>query len=222
MYRHSIALLAAFFFCMTANAVASDLHAEIQRRYGEMRSFAADFEQVLSHRESGAVERRQGRIMFQKPLKIRWQTARPHEELLVVTEDGIWDYLPDEEIAYRYPVSLVHDSRNIIQVVTGQAALTRDFDVKAEGSEEGLAKLRLYPKEPSTQMVEALVWVDTGSGYIRKVRSTDFYGNTNEIRFTSFDAAARFKASEFTFTPPKGVEIEDRRNQGGQGKELFR
>lgn len=108
--------------------------------------------------------------MFQKPLLIRWQTAKPHAETLVVTNKEIWDYLPDEEVAYRYPPSLAQDSRSIIQVITGQAVLTKDFEVKDEGLEQGLAKLRLYPKEPAPQMVEALIWVDPASGYIRRAQ----------------------------------------------------
>ena len=140
----------------------------------------------------------------------------------MVTAKEIWDYLPDEEVAYRYPPSLVRDSRSIIQVITGQAALTKDFEVKPEGEEQGLAKLRLYPKEPAPQMVEALIWVEPGSGYIRRASIVDFYGNTNEVRFTSFKPDARLKSSDFSFTPPKGIEVEDRIGRDVPERELFK
>lgn len=203
-------------------AMAANLASVIQERYETLKSFSADFEQTLTHKESGSVERRQGRLLFQKPLLIRWHTAKPHEETLVVTAKEIWDYLPDEEVAYRYPPSLVRDSRSIIQVITGQAALTKDFEVKPEGEEQGLAKLRLYPKEPAPQMVEALIWVEPGSGYIRRASIVDFYGNTNEVRFTSFKPDARLKSSDFSFTPPKGIEVEDRIDRDVPERELFK
>ncbi len=208
-------------FCLSP-VMAADLASVIQQRYETLKSFSAEFEQTLTHKESGSVERRQGSLLFQKPLLIRWQTAKPHEETLVVTAREIWDYLPDEEVAYRYPPSLVRDSRSIIQVITGQAALTKDFDVKPEGEDQGMAKLRLYPKEPAPQMVEAVIWVEPGSGYIRRASIVDFYGNTNDVRFLSFKPDVRLSSSDFSFTPPKGIDVEDRIDRDMSERELFK
>lgn len=215
--------LAAGLVLLVASAVqAADIAATIQARYENLRTFSATFEQTLTHKESGSVEKRQGNLLFQKPLLIRWQTDKPHEETLVVTHKEIWDYLADEEIAYRYPLELVRDSRTIIQVITGQAALTKDFDVKEAGQENGLAKLHLYPKEPAPQMVEALLWVEPSTGYIRRASIIDFYGNSNDVRFTQFKPDTSLKESDFTFTAPKGVEVEDRIDRKVQEKELFK
>ena len=194
----------------------------IRTRYEALKSFDADFEQTLTHKESGSVEKRKGRLTFQKPLLIRWQTAKPHEETLVVTGKEIWDYLPDEEIAYRYPPNLVQDSRSIIQVLTGQSAMTRDFDVKAAGMDGNLVRLVLYPHEPTPQMVEATIWVEPESGYIRRANIVDFYGNANDVRFTSFRPDARIAPAEFRFTPPRDVEVEDRIDRTIEERELFK
>ena len=216
-----LALAAGLVLLVASAAQAADIAATIQARYEKLRTFSATFEQTLTHKESGSVEKRQGSLLFQKPLLIRWQTDKPHEETLVVTHKEIWDYLADEEIAYRYPLELVRDSRTIIQVITGQAALTKDFDVKEAGQENGLAKLHLYPKEPAPQMVEALLWVEPSTGYIRRASIIDFYGNSNDVRFTQFKPDTSLKASDFTFTAPKGVEVEDRIDRKVQERELF-
>ena len=216
-----VALALSFSIVPAAPVFAADMAATIQARYEKTGSFSADFEQTLTHKESGSVEKRQGKLLFKKPLLIRWQTAKPHEETLVVTGKEILNYLPDEEIAYRYPLTLVQDSRSIIQVITGQAALTKDFDVKSEGKEDGLAKLRLFPKEPAPQMVEAIIWVEPETGYIKRANILDFYGNSNEVRFTSFAPDVSIKASDFSFTPPKGIEVEDRIESAVPEKELF-
>ena len=217
-----LALAAGLVLLVASAAQAADIAATIQARYEKLRTFSATFEQTLTHKESGSVEKRQGNLLFQKPLLIRWQTDEPHEETLVVTHKEIWDYLADEEIAYRYPLELVRDSRTIIQVITGQAALTKDFDVKEAGQENGLAKLHLYPKEPAPQMVEALLWVEPSTGYIRRASIIDFYGNSNDVRFTQFKPDTSLKESDFTFTAPKGVEVEDRIDRKVQEKELFK
>lgn len=206
-----------------ASAEDAARYAElIRKRYETLKSFNADFEQTLTHKESGSEEKRKGRLLFQKPLRIRWQTAEPHEETLVVTDKEIWDYLPDEEIAYRYPPSLVSDSRSIIQVLTGQSVMTRDFDVKVAGTEDGLVRLLLYPHEPAPQMVEAAIWIEPESGYIRRAKIIDFYGNANDVRFTGFTPDVRIAPIEFRFKPPADVEVEDRIDRTVQERELFK
>ena len=199
-------------------ALATGVVTAIQQRYERLASYTADFEQTITHRESGSTERRQGRLLFKKPLLIHWQTNKPHEELLLVTSKEVWNYLPDEEIAWRYPLSVMQGSQGVIQVLTGQTALDRDFEVREEGREDGFRKLRLYPKEPSPQMVEALLWVDNNA-LIRRVSVLDFYGNGNDVRFTSFKADAPVRAADFTFQPPAGVDVENR--DGTEGVQFF-
>ena len=60
------------------------------------------------------------------------------------------------------------------------------------------------------QLVEARLYVDPVKGYIQRAVITDFYGNANDVRFTSFIPDADISSSAFRFTPPKGVEVEDR------------
>lgn len=203
-------------------ATENPLVAKIQNAYSQINSFEADFEQTLTHKESGSKEKRQGKIAFQKPLQIRWQTAKPHEETLIVNSKEIWDYLPDEQLAYRYSPQVAQDSRSIIQVITGQAKLSKDFDIKNGGNQNGLNKLILFPKEPSTQMVEAHIWVDPASGAIQRANVIDFYGNSNDIAFKSFRPGAKIAASQFSFKPPKGTEVEDRIDHKVQERDLFK
>ena len=203
-------------------AQAARLEADLQKNYEQIKGFKAAFTQRLTHRESGSVEERKGTLLFQKPLLVRWETAKPHAEILIITPKEIWDYLPDEELAYRYSPQLVQDSRSLIQVITGQARLDQDFTVKAEGEENGLQKLRLYPKEPTPELVEALIWVDAKAQLIRKAVITDFYANTNEVTFTELTPNVTHPATVFTFTPPKGVEVEDRLGQQVQERPLFK
>lgn len=211
-------LVVQFFF---SSVRADDLTQMIQRHYSGMTSFAADFAQTLTHKESGSVEKRRGKLLFAKPLRINWQTSSPRAERLVITNKSIWNYIPDEAIAYRYNPNLIQGATTILQVITGQADLMRDFDVKRVGLENSLQHLKLYPKNPTTQLVEADIWVDPLSGVIRKSKSVDFYGNGNAIEFTSYKENISVRDSAFAFTPPKGVEVEDRRNDA-KGKDLLR
>ena len=183
---------------------------EVQRVYGAMDAFQAEFTQKLTHRESGSFEMRDGSLLFKKNLFVRWETAKPHAELLVINNREIWNYLPDEMIAYRYALEMSKDSHALIRVVTGQARLDQDFSVEEDGKEDGLLRLRLYPLEPTQQMVEAGIWVEPAAYVIKRAMILDFFGNSNEIRFTKLITKPKLEAKSFDFTPPRGVFVEDR------------
>ena len=194
-------------------AAADAMLTDIQRTYDAMQRFNGEFTQELQHLESGGVERRQGVLTFEKPLRIRWETAEPFTELLLATDNDVWDYLPDEEVAYRYGLDVVKDSSSILKVITGQSRLDTDFDVEREADRDGLAVYRLYPKNPTTQLVEAVLQFDPSTKLLRQAEIVDFYGNTNRITFTRMTPNAKIPAGTFQFTPPEGISVEDRRGQ---------
>jgi outer membrane lipoprotein carrier protein len=201
--------------CLPGTALGASVAAALQKKYDGIDSMRAEFTQILRHKESGSQENRTGVLLFKKPLLVRWETKAPAPELLVVTKAEIWNAFPDEEVAYKYPLSLVEDSRSIIRVVTGQARLDQDFTIEDEGKEDGLTKLRLFPKEPVQGLVEAIFWVDGDSGLIRRFRIYDFYGNENEITFTNQKTGVSLPDKDFSYTPPKAVQVEDRTKGDG-------
>ena len=201
-------------------AAADDIAATIKARYASINTFQAEFTQYLKPRESGQKEKRQGTLLFKKPLLVNWETRAPHAEKLVISAKEIWDYLPDEKVAYRYPHSLVDDSTSLIQIVTGQDLLSKDFDVKDGGKQGALQILRLYPKNPTPQMIQADLYVDPVKGYIQRAEIIDFYGNSNDVRFTSFIPDADVSSSSFSFRAPSGVDVEDK-SKAGDGGKLF-
>jgi len=200
--------------CFCSPACAEELSAAVEKMqtaYAQMKGFRADFDQQLTQSGSGVSEQRKGSISFQKPLLLRWETASPHPELLVVTEKEIWNYLADEELAYRFSRKLVEDSRSLILVITGQSPISKDFDIEAAPEKDagGLLHLILYPKEPSMELTEAQLWLDPTTGFIRKVLAMDFYGNTNTVELKEMKTDPAFAAEEFHFSPPEGTEVED-------------
>lgn len=198
---------------------ANPITGKIQKFYDGLNGFSANFSQTLEHRESGSKEARNGKLFFKKPLLINWKTQKPNEESIIVNSREIWNYLPDEEVAYRYSPDMLDHSHGIIQVLTGAASLEKEFDMKEAGREGRLAKFMLYPYEPTPQLVEAAIWVDEGTGQITRARLIDFYGNANDVALSAFKPEKDLSNSLFSFKPPAGIDIEDRRE--GEGKALF-
>lgn len=204
---------------MAADTVsAEDLPDLIQQRYDSLDTFQADFVQELTNVASGEVETREGRIWYKQPSQVRWETATPEKELLVVGSEYAWDYIEDEELAIKYGIATLLDSKTILRFISGQANIKEDFVVKTEwqGADEVRAKwgkgftvLQLIPKEAEPGMVLAFVGVEPDTGLLRQVMIVDFYGNGNELRLSNVELNVDLPADMFTFEPPQGITVED-------------
>ncbi len=209
----SLALCLSIF--LVSVAFGNDIVIKLQKKYEDMQSLQAEFTQTLTHKESGSVDEKAGTLVFKKPLLVRWEVLPPKEELLLVTKDVIWNVFVDENVAYKYPLSLAQDNQSIVQVITGQAKLSRDFIVKNLGTDKDLVKLHLLPYEPVQSLVEAYLWINPKTYLIHQVQIFDFYGNTNEIIFKNHLVDAKIKESTFVFSLPSGMDLEDRINDSG-------
>ncbi|WP_285904924.1 LolA family protein [Pseudodesulfovibrio pelocollis] len=197
---------------------AEDVPDLIQQRYESLKTFRCDFVQELTNAASGDVEQRRGRIWFRQPSQVRWETMEPEKELLILGPDFAWDYIEADEVAIKYNVEALLDSKTVLRFISGRANLKEDFVVKTEwqGADtvrerwgKGFTVLQLVPKEPEPGMVLAYVGVEPGSGLLRQIMIVDFYGNGNEVRLSNMELDVTLSADMFTFTPPAGTHVED-------------
>ncbi len=225
MSRKSIIFFSLMFICFVTGVSGAteapktdDLPDVIQQRYETLKTFQADFIQELTNVASGEVDIRKGHIWFQHPAKVRWETTEPEKELLVVGPDFAWDYIEDEDLAIKYSVSTLLDSKTVLRFISGRANLKEDFIVKTEwqGADQvrekwgkGFTVMQLVPKEAEPGMVLAYIGVEPDTGLLRQVMIVDFYGNGNELRLSDVKLNVDLKPGMFTFTPPKGAQVED-------------
>lgn len=197
---------------------AEDMPDLIQERYETLKTFQADFVQELTNVSSGEVEMREGRIWFKQPSQVRWETEVPEKELLVVGPEVAWDYIEEDELALKYSVASLLDSKTILRFISGQANLKEDFIVKTEwqGADvvrakwgQGYTVMQLVPKEAEPGMVLAYIGVEPDTGLLRQVMIVDFYGNGNEVRLSNVELNIDLPEEMFVFTPPQGTQVED-------------
>ncbi|NCC24645.1 MAG: outer membrane lipoprotein carrier protein LolA [Deltaproteobacteria bacterium] len=196
-------------------ALADGLAGRVQKAYESIESFQTDFAQKLTNAATQEVRDRSGVIQFKKPGLVRWETTAPEREILVVGPEIVWDYFPDEEVAYTYPAGQVFSSKTMLRFISGQAMLEEDFNVTDQGVDDGLAKLRLVPKEPEPSLVLAYLWVEPESALLRRILLVDFFGNGNELELRDMQVNAPLDSEVFTFTPPDGVDVLENPELGG-------
>lgn len=193
-------------------AKAENITDAIQKRYESLHSFHTDFQQELTNAASGSVEKRSGKIWFKQSL-VRWETHKPEKELLVVGQTAVWNYFEADKLAIKYRPSQVFNSKTMIRFLSGKANLKEDFKVEGQGTENGMVKLRLIPKEPEPTMVLAYIWVNPKTNMLGRVLIVDFYGNGNMVSMQNLQLNTRAESKLFEFTPPKGIQVKDNSKQ---------
>ena len=188
-------------------AQASDLSDQIQKRYDTLQSFRAFFLQKLTNASSREVQERLGSITFKRPRFIRWETTSPENELLIIGQDTVWEYFPEEETVYRYSVEQVLSSKTMIRFLSGEANLKDDFMVEDLGTDGEFRHLKIVPMEPEPNLVEGELWVRPGQDMLEKIKLVDFFGNINELELTGIELDVTVEDKDFILDPPKGTEV---------------
>lgn len=212
MFQRLICILAIFAlaFIGILPASAQDVANSIQEQYAQVNSFQTDFSQKLTNAASGESELREGTICYLKPEKIRWHTTSPEEELLISNNNVVWDYFPQEDVAYKYSLQGRFDSKTMLEFISGEVNLKQDFKIENHGQDLDFSdwiQIELVPKDPEPSLVKAHIWLEPESHLIQQVLLVDFFGNKNRLTFEDIDLNVDLEESLFEFTPPEGVEI---------------
>src|SRR3954469_16845236 len=128
-----------------------DLIRKVESRYGAMRGLAAEFEQV--YRAPGGRERREsGRLVLQRPRRMRWEYDPKPGKLFVVNGRDVWFYVAADREARHADGKRVWGARFPFLFLLRQTNLRREFSsitLVENGGQAETRLLRLVPRNAS-------------------------------------------------------------------------
>lgn len=194
-----------------AEALLSQILAELQNRYEKTSDFTARFIQDGYIKTLNKTEREEGTVYFKNPKRMRWEYTKPKGKLLVINPEKTWLYLPEDKLVYIQDTDRMFQSRLAVKFLTGVGRLTDDFEVAHHSPEktdrEGHHLLVLTPKISAEGVERLILTVDKTSFLIRQVSFNDFAGNTTRIEFRNVALNTKPAERLFTFRVPAGVEV---------------
>ncbi|WP_045215367.1 LolA family protein [Desulfonatronovibrio magnus] len=185
---------------------ASEMAELVQQKYESIESFEAGYIQILTNASTREQEERMGRISFQKPLSVRWEADSPEPELLIMNQEVVWNYFPEDQALYQYDASDILSSRTMLRFISGKARLKEDFRVEDQGMEDGLHKIKLVPRNPEPDLVLAYIWADD-DGLMNRLLLVDFFGNGNELKLKDINLNPELDEELFEFDPPEDLKV---------------
>lgn len=181
----------------------------LQKKYSALSSFTVNFTQELYNSETKETEKRTGVFTFKKPLLILWKTSTPLEESIIVSTNEIWDYIPEDNIAFKYPITLINDVAIFAYILSGQSNIEDTFTIDKVENNGAKTTFFLTPKKEHPSVTSMLLTISKQTSEITEVKITDFYSNTNTIVLTNFVANPPVDNSIFSFTPKEGITVID-------------
>jgi outer membrane lipoprotein carrier protein len=181
----------------------------LQSKYKKLSSLAADFTQIY-HAPGERTRRESGHLLLKKPGKMRWDYNAPENKLFISNGRSIYEYVPADKFATKSSVKESDDLRTPFMFLLGRGSLRRDFR-KIEVASESPVKagnkvLRLVPKR-AQDFRELFIEIEPNSLQISRLSFLDSGGGRSDFLFSNIRENAPANETQFTFTPPDGVEV---------------
>jgi outer membrane lipoprotein carrier protein len=187
---------------------AVDLARQLQARYTTIRDFTADFTSVS---EDGLLHKKatqRGNVRVKKPGRMRWIYTAPDKNQLWADGAKLYWYEPAARQVYVSDLPKANEPSTAFNFLAGLGDLVRDFTPSLPSVQhEGEWRLALVPKVAQADFASLTLVVDAKSFALKGYTTVDQQGATLTMTFANMRENVGLPDSDFSFTPPKGVDV---------------
>jgi len=189
-------------------AFAQTDREDLLSRLSQVKAMKADFTQWSSDGSGTFQQEGKGSMAFQRPGKFKWVTTNPINQLFIADGKKIYTYDKDlEQITIQNQTSDFTNSPAMLLSSTPEN-ITKDFNITSRQDKDGKGTwFTLRPKKQSEWF--DLVQFRFMKDELQEMLLNDTLGKTNKFLFTNIKINPSISAQEFSFTPPKGVDVID-------------
>ncbi len=174
-------------------------------KYENLKSFYAEFNQILCDEVSGTCRNFDGKIYFLKPNFFRMEIKDP-KQIYVGDSISLWIYLPEEKRAIRQHLGQVPFAIN-------PDIFLKNYDERflAELTKEKKDNFLviLTPKEETEIYKKITVSIHKKKFEINAVMILDETGSESTFNFDKIEINKKISKKLFEFKPPKGTKIDE-------------
>lgn len=196
----SCCLLAAF----TSASVLADASSELKQRLDKVKSFHATFSQKVTDGSGASVQDGEGEMWVQRPNLFNWHMTAPDESTLISDGKTLWFYNPFVEQVSASWLKDATGNTPFMLIARNQASDWKQYNIAQKGD-----NFSLTPKSIDGNLKQFDINVST-NGTINQFSAVEQDGQRSSYALKTQQNGA-ISADKFTFTPPKGVTLDDQR-----------
>ncbi|ELA9843564.1 outer membrane lipoprotein chaperone LolA [Vibrio parahaemolyticus] len=197
------ALVLSISFFSVANAASPK--DELNKRLAMNEGFSADFSQQVISPEGETIMEGEGSVEIARPSLFRWSTTFPDENLLVSDGKTLWYYSPFIEQVSIYWQEQATEQTPFVLLTRNRASDWDNYKISQKGNE-----FTLIPTAVDSTQGQFQINIDA-KGVVKGFNVIEQDGQKGLFTFSNVKLG-KPKADRFTFTVPKGVEVDDQRN----------
>jgi outer membrane lipoprotein carrier protein len=194
--------------CMDApGASAPDGKQRAEQFLAGLEGLQAQFTQKLTDRSGEVTDESSGTLAIKRPNRFRWDYREPHEQVIVSDGTRVWVYDSDlEQVTVRKLDTAL--SSTPAMLLSGQGALTDNFNITDTSEEGGVLWVRLEPKRNDTDFKAVrLGFSGRKAQDLRFMELADKLGQTTLLEFSRFERNPKLDPARFVFTVPAGADV---------------
>ncbi|MDD9173393.1 outer membrane lipoprotein chaperone LolA [Aliivibrio finisterrensis] len=197
----SLCLLSSSVF---SAAVLASPQSELTERLNQNAGFEAVFTQKVVSPEGDVLMQGEGDVKILRPNLFRWHTQTPDENLLVTDGETLWYYNPFVEQVTLMGLEKATTQTPFVLLTRNKSSDWDNYSVTQKGD-----AFTVSPKSDSAVKSDFIVNIQP-SGNVTGFSVVEQDGQRSDFSFTKFEAKKPAQ-SNFTFTVPEGVDIDDQR-----------
>ena len=183
--------------------------SRIEERLQAVRSLRSEYEHLYFSMTASEPLREKGRLLFQKPDRMRWDSREPEAQTFIYKDGLILFYIPGERQLIRSRASSDRSEFEILALLSGRKSLTDAYLVDESPfptEAKDAVQVRLTPKVEG-EFTYVLIETDAVTWLIRKAIFFDWAGNKQEFRFSRIEVDPRLAPDLFELKVPPGTEV---------------
>ncbi|PIJ51307.1 outer-membrane lipoprotein carrier protein LolA [Erwinia sp. OLTSP20] len=189
---------------LVSTGALADASRDLQQRLNKVSSFHASFSQKVTDASGANVQDGQGELWVKRPDLFNWHMTAPDESVLISDGKTLWFYNPFVEQVSATWLKDATGNTPFMLIARNQSGDWAQYNVKQQGD-----NFVLTPKKDNGNLKQFTISV-TPSGTINQFSAIEQDGQRSHYTLKSQQNGA-ISPDKFTFTPPKGVTVDDQR-----------
>lgn len=192
----------SFVLPLSAYAGATD---KLKNFIASTHSAQANFTQEVLDKSGKRIQSASGTMQFIRPGKFRWVYQKPFEQLIVGDGEKFW--LHDVELN-QVTVKKIDAAlgSSPAALLSGSNEIERGFELKDNGTKDGLEWLKATPRAQDTSF-EKILMAFNAQSELMIMELQDAFGHTTVLRFSKLQRNPKLSPQLFKFVPPKGADV---------------
>jgi outer membrane lipoprotein carrier protein len=186
--------------------------AALEAILSQTQTLSAEVDQLLIDQDGRELQETRALLLMEKPSHFHWAITEPYEQLTVTDGKTLWHYEPDldqvtiqdfdDNEVDRVPAMLLNGDANTI---------AEAYDVSSTNMGGDIVRFILIPRNVD-RLFERLSVTFTGP-VLQEMQFEDSLGQQTSLSFHEVKRNVPLDASNFSFTPPDGIDVIDNRGE---------